>query len=74
MIITVPDLTLVLYFTLYLYFSQGSLVPGLMYFVCAACGFVSILLMFPLTETKDVVMEDIICKKKPKETINSAVC
>lgn len=37
-----------------------SLVPGLMYFVCAGAGFLSVIMLLPLPETKDSVLEDTI--------------
>ena len=45
------------------------MVPGLMYFACAAAGFLSIVLVIPLPETKDAVLEDVITKKEPELSV-----
>ena len=44
----------------YIFMFKDSLVPGLMYFVCAGAGFLSVILLLPLPETKDSVLEDTI--------------
>ena len=46
---------------------QDKFVPGLMYFVCAGAGVLSVVLLLPLPETKDSVLEDTIVTNKPPE-------
>ena len=43
------------------------MVPGLMYFACAGAGFISVILLLPLPETKDAVLEDTIVTHTPVE-------
>ena len=49
------------------------MVPGLMYFVCAGAGLLSVLLLFPLPETKDAVLADTIVRNERDENPNKAV-
>ena len=47
------------------------MVPGLMYFACAIAGFLSVVLVIPLPETKDAVLEDVINKNKTVKTVDN---
>ena len=50
---------------------QDSVVPGLMYFACAIAGFLSVVLVILLPETKDAVLEDVINKNKTVKTVDN---
>ena len=53
----------ILFFSL----SQGTMVPGLLYFVCAIAGFLSMAFLIPVPETNKADLKDLIIDIQVKE-------